>query len=170
MSEEYGPAPLTFGQMAVWRDIDALPRSRWQEANWVFTVDVPAEAGVAQVRAALNRLAERHGSLRTTYDVSDPEHPTQTLRRIEELPLGFEVVALESAEAVQEVSDRLRDTPFDLRSERPYRAVLAERPGARTLLIGKHHIAADGWSMDLLSEELTAMLHGQDDTLPPPSE
>lgn len=170
MSEERGPAPLTFGQLLVWRDIQTVPRSRWHEANWVFRVDVPLEVSLPSVRAALDRLAERHGSLRTTYDLSDLEHPTQSERGLEELPLDFEIVTLESTEAVEDASVRFRARPFDLKSERPYRALLVNTPGARTLLISKHHIAIDSWSMDLLTVELTAMFHGNDDALPPPSE
>ncbi len=62
MSEERGPAPLTFGQLQVWRDIQTMPRSRWHEANWVFRVDVPPEVSLPSVRTALDRLAERHPS------------------------------------------------------------------------------------------------------------
>lgn len=171
MSEEHsGPAPLSFGQMSVWRDLDALPRSRWHEPNWVFTVEVPAEVSVADVRVAVDRLAERHGVLRTTYDVSDPARPTQLVRQLAELPLDFEAVTLESAAAVEQASARIRLTPFDLRAERPYRALLVDSPGARTLLICKNHIAVDAWSMELLSAELTLMLNGDDHALPAPSE
>ncbi|MEO6500498.1 MAG: condensation domain-containing protein [Jatrophihabitantaceae bacterium] len=171
MSEhESVPAPLTFGQLVVWRDVDALPRSRWHEGNWVFSADVPAGVGAASVRAAVDRLAERHGVLRTTYDVSDPARPTQRVRELAELPLDFQTVSLDSAAAVQEASERLRLVPFDLRSQRPYRALLVDSPGARTLLISKHHIAVDAWSMGLLSAELTMMFDGADDALPPLSE
>jgi hypothetical protein len=167
---EHESAPLTFGQLVVWRDVDALPRSRWHEANWVFSTDVPAGVGVASVRAAVDRLAERHGVLRTTYEVSDPARPRQRMRDLAELPLDFEVVTLDSAAAVEQASARLRLEPFDLRSQRPYRALLVDSPGARTLLISKHHIAVDAWSMGLLSAELTMMFDGDDDALPEPSE
>lgn len=170
MSEEYGPAPLTFGQLGVWRDIEELPRSRWHEPNWVSRVTVPTGVSVPDIRAALDRLAERHGGLRTTYDVSDPKHPTQSLRKLEELPLDFEVVTAESAQAIEEIAISLRGQPFDLRSERPYRALLVEAPAARTLLLSKHHMVADAWSSDLLNAELTAMFTGNDAELPPPSE
>lgn len=170
MSDKYGPAPLTFGQLGLWRDIDALPRSRWHEPNWVAAVAVPPEVSVPSIRAALDRLAERHGGLRTTYEVSDPEHPTQSLRELEELPLDFEVVTAESAQAIEKIATSLRAQPFDLRSERPYRAVLVDAPAARKLLFSKHHIAADAWSMDLLTAELTTMFSGNDADLPAPSE
>ena len=170
MSEHAGPAPLTFGQMSLWRDIDALRRPHWQELNWVFPVDVPAGVSEAAVREALERMTERHASLRTVYDVSDPVHPTQVVRSRQELPLEFETVTLDSAEAVAAASAELRARPFDIRSERPIRALLANTPGSRTLLISKHHIAADGWSMGLLADELTAMLTGNEQALPPPSE
>jgi hypothetical protein len=164
------PAPLTFGQLVVWRDVDALPRSRWHEGNWVFSTDVPAGVGAADVRAAVDRLAERHGVLRTTYDVSDPARPTQRVRELAELPLDFEAVTLDSAAAVEQASAQLRLEPFDLRSQRPYRALLVDSPGARTLLISKHHIAVDAWSVELLSAELAMMFDGNDDALPAPSE
>lgn len=165
-----GPAPLSFGQMSLWRDIDALPRSRWQETNWLFPVDVPAGVSEAAVRDALERMTERHAGLRTTYDVSDPAQPTQSVRELGELPLDFQAATFDSAEAVEQASARLKAQPFDLRSERPFRALLAQLDGSRRLLISKHHIAVDAWSMGLLADELTAMLTGDEQALPPPSE
>lgn len=170
MTEHAEPAPLTFGQMSLWRDIDALPRSRWQETNWVFSVDVPAGVSEDAVRQALEQMTERHAGLRTVYDVRDPANPAQLVRSRQELPLEFETVALDSAEAVAPVSAELKARPFDLRLERPFRALLARTPGSRTLLISKHHIAVDAWSMGLLAEELTAMFTGDEQALPPPSE
>ncbi len=170
MTEHAGPAPLTFGQMSLWRDIDALPRSRWQETNWVFEVDVPPGVSEDTVRQALERMTERHAGLRTVYDVSDPANPAQLVRPREELPLEFQTVALDSAEAVTAAAAELKARPFDLRTERPFRALLAQAPGSRTLLISKHHIAVDAWSMGLLADELTAMFTGDEQALPPPSE
>lgn len=170
MTEHAEPAPLTFGQMSLWRDIDALPRSRWQEANWVFSVDVPAGVSEDAIRNALERMTDRHAGLRTSYDVSDPQNPRQLVRSRHELPLEFETVTLDSAEAVAAASAQLKARPFDLRSERPFRALLAATPDSRTLLISKHHIAVDAWSMELLADELRAMLTGNGQALPPPSE
>ncbi|MEO6500497.1 MAG: condensation domain-containing protein [Jatrophihabitantaceae bacterium] len=167
---ESGPAPLTFGQMSLWRDIDALPRSRWQETNWVFEVDVPTGVSEDTIRQALERMTERHAGLRTVYDVSDPANPAQLVRSRTELPLEFETVTLASAEAVTAAAAELKARPFDLRTERPFRALLAGAPGCRTLLISKHHIAVDAWSMGLLADELTAMFTGDEQALPPPSE
>jgi hypothetical protein len=164
------PAPLTFGQLSMWRELDALPRSRWHEVNWVSSTDVPAGVDAASVRAAVDRLAERHSALRTTYDVSDPAHPTQRVRELGELPLNFDTVSLDSAQALEQASTRLWREPFDLRSERPCRALLVDSPGARTLLIAMHHLAADAGSMGLLSAELTLMFNGDDAALPAPSE
>ena len=72
-------APLTFGQMSVWRDIAGLPRARWQEANIFHSFDFPKPVSRRQLCQVLTELDAKHESLRTVYDIDDPAEPRQRL-------------------------------------------------------------------------------------------
>jgi hypothetical protein len=60
-STELSEAPLTFGQLSVWRDIDRLPRARWQEANMSNTFGFPEPVSRRRLCQALTRLQAKHG-------------------------------------------------------------------------------------------------------------
>ncbi|MGD7653678.1 MAG: amino acid adenylation domain-containing protein [Verrucomicrobiales bacterium] len=58
------------------------------------------------------------------------------------------------------VLKRFATRPFDLESEPPIRALLIQRPDHRHILaVCAHHIAADGWSMRILTAELGRIYH-----------
>ncbi|HEV2638606.1 MAG TPA: amino acid adenylation domain-containing protein [Actinocrinis sp.] len=116
------------------------------------------------LRGAVGDLVERHEMLRTTF-AGDSSGVYQTVRS--DLPLPFELRdlgPLAGDEPATEAEDRLGraaraavDRPFALADEPPLRVVLL-RTGAdeHHLLIVVHHLAADGWSMRLLLDELSA--------------
>ncbi|MET0763892.1 MAG: condensation domain-containing protein [Blastococcus sp.] len=148
-------APLSFGQLSVWRDIDRLPRARWHEANSVLAVDVPPAASCADVRAALHRIAELHPALRTLYHLRDPRSPFQRVVADAELPLEHG-----ETDDCAGLSDVLAGQAFDLTGQLPVRAVLARHPGGRRLLLAKHHIAVDASATAVLEADLRTLLGG----------
>ncbi|WSK77939.1 amino acid adenylation domain-containing protein [Amycolatopsis sp. NBC_01286] len=88
--------------------------------------------------AALGDVAERHEVLRTIFPSVDGE-PHQVV-------LAGWRPELTAPEA----------RPFDLTCEPPFRASLvADAPDDHVLLLTLHHIAADGWSMGPLVDDLT---------------
>src|SRR5829696_591398 len=60
-------APLTFGQLPVWRSLQALPVPRRLEGNVPRTWPVPVDPTPAQVALAWHALVIRHESLRTLF-------------------------------------------------------------------------------------------------------
>ncbi|MBK1838042.1 amino acid adenylation domain-containing protein, partial [Azospirillum sp. YIM B02556] len=120
-------------------------------------------------------IVDRHEVLRTSYPARDGEaeqrlHPAA--------PPDIRWTDLSALEAVER-DRRLEDlaeteaaTPFDLEASPPVRlrlVRLAEEEHA--LFLTLHHIAADGWSVNLLVEEFAALYaarrQGQDAGLPP---
>ncbi|HEX7309437.1 amino acid adenylation domain-containing protein, partial [Lentzea sp.] len=98
------------------------------------------------LRLALVDLVERHEPLRTVFPAHDGE-PYQ-----EVLSADVDLVPVE-ASRLEEAATR----PFDLRTEPPLRAYLAEEDADRhVLLLVLHHIAADGWSVAPLLRDLSA--------------
>ncbi|WP_461035558.1 amino acid adenylation domain-containing protein, partial [Streptomyces mayteni] len=129
------------------------------------TVEGPLDSGL--LGRAFAVVAERHPMLRLRIDddhqrVVPPEpHPA---------PSWYEVRDADRPLAALE--EALCNGPFDLAVEAPVRAVLVrERADVAQLLLLLHHAAADGYSLNVLSEELwsvyTALAHARAPELPP---
>ncbi|MEV7126763.1 amino acid adenylation domain-containing protein [Streptomyces sp. NPDC093260] len=119
------------------------------------------------LRLALQDVIDRHEPLRTVYRTADGE-PHQVLLDHRTWQPGFwEVRDCEP----DRLDERLRaeaDRPFDLSAELPLRALLL-RTGAEehVLMLNFHHIAADGWSVDLLFSDLATAFAARSAGQPP---
>ena len=118
---------------------------------------------------ALAGLVARHPMLRVRFlaDVTTPRQvivpPAAAAISLEVRPLSGELTTLE---------EQLCNTPVDLTRQPPLRAVLAEeRPDRLHLILVLHHAAADGFSLNLLSEQLwadySALVTGRTSTVLP---
>jgi hypothetical protein len=150
--------PLTYGQLSAWRDACRLSRGRWHEANIFHTFDLPRPVTSEQLRQALDQLTAKHESLRTVYDLTDPAVPRQRVLPVEPIGTALTTIPLSSGRAAA-LQTELRERPFDLSTDRPFR-VLALAHGAEITRISfcLHHIACDGWSLGLLVMDLLALL------------
>ncbi|WP_371673832.1 amino acid adenylation domain-containing protein [Streptomyces sp. NBC_00289] len=113
---------------------------------------------------ALAGLAERHGMLRMRIDDAGTG-PVQRLAAPAPLPTWYEVREC-GAEQVADLETAVCNQPFDLSTEPPVRAVLLrQEPALAHLLLVVHHAAADGYSLNVLAEELwssyTALWRGE---------
>ncbi|WP_103515212.1 condensation domain-containing protein [Streptomyces sp. SM10] len=153
------PAPLSYGQLSVWRDVRELSRGRWHEANtqtfWPLAED--AEYGAAEVENAVLTLVGRHESLRTAYVLTDPFAPAQrVLPFLERVDRG--VVECGPHE-FDDVVARLAAEPFDLRAAPSWRfRVLTHGGRPRVVVLVQHHITADGWSNGILEADFRTAL------------
>ncbi len=114
---------------------------------------------------ALAGLAERHDMLRLRIDDSGTG-PVQRPAPAAPLSTWYEVREC-GAEQVADLETALCNQPFDLSAEPPIRAVLLQQErGLAHLLLVVHHAAADGYSLNVLAEELwssyTALWRGDD--------
>ena len=155
-----GPrVPLSFGQQRLW----FLEKLRQGDPEYTVPLflTVPADIDEATVRSALNALAARHEVLRTRYVLEDSE-PFQVIdppAPVALRTLDGEPTALFRAELT---------LGFDLENGPVWRALLVRRPdGEGTLLVTAHHIACDGRSMVVLSDEFKRLCAGEE--LPAPS-
>ena len=121
--------------------------------------------------AALEALVDRHEALTTCF----AEVGGRAVARRGQLPSGLPVVdlsALEKSDADRERQGRVATEaarPFDLERGPLVRWTLLRTGSARhRLLLTVHHIAADGWSLERILEELTE-LYGQAAGGPPVS-
>jgi amino acid adenylation domain-containing protein len=165
---EPGPAPLSFAQERIWFLARLAPESPAYNIARSFALRGPLDR--AALERSVREIVRRHEALRTTFAATGATlvqriaaEPCVQMPTVE---LGGLPASLGEAE-----SERLRhaeaERPFDLESGPLVRTVLLRSgPGERTLLLTIHHIVADGWSMDLLFRELSALYAGA--SLPEP--
>ncbi|HEX6339810.1 amino acid adenylation domain-containing protein [Umezawaea sp.] len=155
-----GPrVPLSFGQQRLWF-LEKL-RAGDPEYTVPLFLTVSAETDEATVRRALNALAVRHEVLRTRYVLEDGE-PYQVI----DPPAPVEL-RTRTGDPVTLFRDELA-LGFDLERGPVWRALLVRHAdGGGTLLVTAHHIACDGRSMVVLSDEFTRLCAGEE--LPAPT-
>src|SRR5919197_3181940 len=145
--------PLTAAQAELLALDRRTPRPRVCNLSYAVRIDGPLD--VAMLADAFAGVVRRHEPLRTTYDgdeavVGEGEGVDLTPRPVQDLE---EAAALAEAE---------REAGFDLAREGPLRASLLRLGEERhVLLLTLHHVAADGWTLRLLSEELSRRYAGE---------
>ncbi|GAA0682443.1 hypothetical protein GCM10010193_40280 [Kitasatospora atroaurantiaca] len=158
MTTDDSMAPLTFGQLSVWRVLQTYPLDRWSETYIVAALPTPPLSSFDKVEEAVNRLSERHESLRTNF-VDTASGPRQVVRPHRRVHVqSIEKPGATSAEAL-EIAWQLAARRFDWESEFGFRfAVLTDRGKPTHVLIVLDHIVADGFGFRRLRAELSAML------------
>ena len=157
--ERTGALPLSFAQERLWF-IDQL-----EPGSAVYNIPVARHLGGALDQAALERslgeIVRRHESLRTVFKEVDGS-PVQVVA-----PFGGFTLPVEDlsglSEADREAAVRQRTgeearRAFDLAAGPLFRATLLRlHAEEHVLLLSMHHIVSDGWSMDVLFRELSAL-------------
>ncbi|MGW4943412.1 non-ribosomal peptide synthase/polyketide synthase [Actinoplanes sp. NPDC004185] len=163
------PLPLSFSQQRLW----FLDRFQPGEAeyNSAFAMRLSGPLDLPALPAAVRALATRHESLRTTFDDIDGA-AVQVVHPVPDLYVPL--VDLASGADLEQVLYESYSVPFDLRTGPLFR-VTVFRLGEQehVLLLAAHHIITDGWSMGVLTEDLTALYeaahHGIPSDLPEPA-
>ena len=118
--------------------------------------------------SALQKIAVRHGVLRTRFVADDQG---RRLQQVGNEPLTIKHHRLVSgglaARAFQEALINEINTPFDLSHDYPTRVVIFDAEEHRAVLLLFHHIAVDGWSVDILCRELALLCRADASELPP---
>ncbi|TCP59320.1 amino acid adenylation domain-containing protein [Tumebacillus sp. BK434] len=148
-----------------------LPLSFAQERLWFFeqlqpgtaayhipsAVRLEGQLDLERLTASLQAIVDRHEALRTTFTEVEGQ-PRQVVQ--EAMPIALGRIGEQELEA-----EAAR--PFDLEKGPLLRAALVQHGEAEhTLLLTLHHLVADGWSMDVLIRELTALYGNAVHTLP----
>ena|GEM_PF-1264499 len=166
-----GEAPLSFAQQRLWfleqmGDIGAaytLP----------LTLELRGKLDVPALEAAIIEVVRRHQVLRTVFRAANG-HPKAVL-----LPArGFRLIVedlTDAEDALDLARYRLRrdaERPFDLANDLLLRGRLVRLADDHHLLaLTAHHAAADGWSLSILGEEISAAyrrVRGNGSAEPPP--
>ncbi|WP_129645515.1 non-ribosomal peptide synthetase [Peristeroidobacter agariperforans] len=155
--------PTSWAQQRLWF-IDELEGGS-TAYNMAFPLRLKGALDEGALQKALDEIVQRHEMLRTVF-VAGPNGPTQEISpegrfSLVKIDLAGAAKSSESAEAAV-LAERQRELhqPFSLSSGPLIRGRLL-RLGAQqhVLLITIHHIAADGWSLGVLVEELKQLYH-----------
>ncbi|MEO3855700.1 condensation domain-containing protein [Acrocarpospora sp. B8E8] len=141
-------APLSTGQERLWFLSAFDPEDTSYHVPWCVWLRGPVRPEL--LAGAFTRIAARHEVLRARFRMTGAG-PRQFI-----LPPG--PVTLERRELLGDpavVVDAFVNRPFDLEMEPPWRVALLRVVDDHMLLcIVLHHIAADGWALDVLMREL----------------
>ncbi|MFI6146440.1 amino acid adenylation domain-containing protein [Streptomyces sp. NPDC051109] len=131
-------------------------------AAWRFTG--PLE--VAALSAAIGDLVARHEQLRVVFSHEDGVPAQRVLPA--DAAAGLDVVDLPPAvreggpEAIAEAVREVALRPFDLAAAPPFRATLLRIAAEdHVLVLAMHHIVSDGWSLDILTGDLSTCYHAR---------
>ena len=150
--------PLSYAQERLWF-IEQL-EGRTPIFNLLGVVNLTGRLDTAALERSLNRVVERHESLRTRFAEADGV-PVQVV--LDERPIKLAVTAVEAPAAggrqaaVRRFIGDEAAQPFDLAGEPLLRArLLRFDDDHHTLILTVHHIVSDGWSVGVLIREVVA--------------
>ncbi|WP_434695427.1 non-ribosomal peptide synthase/polyketide synthase [Pseudomonas sp. Z1-14] len=169
---EEGVSPANLPIPEVRSGFEHVPLSYAQERQWFLwqmdrhssayhipsALRLKGQLDVPALERSFNAVVERHESLRTTF----AEHGEQTVQIIHQhMPLSIAVEALPAGSTVSQ-DERIKACvegqtarPFDLRQGPLLRVSLLKiAEDDHVLVLIQHHIIADGWSMQVLVDEL----------------
>ena len=146
-------APLTEAQLEIW-----LSAQLGDEAscayNESFTLHLRGTLHEQVLRASLNDLLSRHGALRATVV---PESNSLRFGSATQFPISFEDLssAVDAESRLSRIKHKEARTPFDLINGPVIRARLIRLESQHhALVITGHHMFCDGWSTNVLLDEL----------------
>jgi amino acid adenylation domain-containing protein/FkbM family methyltransferase len=151
--------PLSHAQERLWL-LDQLETDR-SVYNIVAGMRWQGPLSISSLEQAIFEIVRRHESLRTTFELRDGG-PVQVAHpfAFHPIPLidvsGFPEPAREMA--ITTLAKQEASTAFDLRQGPLLKiSLFTAGPCDHTLVAFVHHIVSDGWSMGVLTRELTAL-------------
>jgi amino acid adenylation domain-containing protein len=157
--DDSGPIPLSCAQQGMWL-IDRM-MSKQPLYNIARALQIKGALNVEALGAAFRSIVARHDTMRTTFDLQDDE-PAQSINCARDFELAtVDLRSTPPSDRTRRLKDELEQgarATFDLARDLMLRATLLRVDEEEyVLLLVTHHIAADGWSMQLLFRELSAL-------------
>ena len=163
--------PLAPQQRGLWFLQQLRPGS--SEYNLQIALRLRGPLAVPCLRDALNLLVQRHEPLRTRIAADTAGVPRQFVSAPTPIPLLAEhtPAAADGSQLIGEILRQEVRHPFDLAGEWPMRVRLVELgPDDHLLVLTFNHLAMDGVSLGIVSDELTrayaALAAGEPVSLP----
>ncbi|WP_330242055.1 amino acid adenylation domain-containing protein [Streptomyces sp. NBC_00525] len=169
MSNQAVESYLTHGQKRLWFLHQMDPDD--PSYNIPLVLRLTGELSPPALRAAFDSVAARHAALRSRFPAEDG-NPAALVEEPGPVPVEFHDLRGAADRPAPLIAERTNQ-PFDL-ARGPLLRVTLLRTGdtEHVLCVVLHHIVADGWSLNVLRDELaahyTAHLRGEDAGLPAP--
>jgi amino acid adenylation domain-containing protein len=148
--------PLSFAQQRLWL-IDQITANN-SVYNVTLAYRMTGDLDIEMFSQSLNAIAQRHESLRTTFNIID-QQPVQSF--VGNLEIDLPIIDLrsltvnEQKQELGKISEIEAKTPFDLSQSPLLRAKLVRlAPDDHVFFLTMHHIICDGWSLDIFFREL----------------
>jgi hypothetical protein len=163
-------APFIWGQVAIWDVIKWLPPEQRYTLNHCAVIPVPGGSSMADLARAIQVLIERHDALHTYYLAVD----TELVQRV--LGSGVLHIAIhktvngDTDDTARRISLDISSRSFDSAAELPLRlaVVVDDDVAPAVLAVVADHMALDGWSFEIVLDELRTLLADPTGaTLPP---
>ncbi len=169
-AKRHQPLPLSFAQQRLWFLDQLEPNNPLYNVPYIVRMKGPLQADLLE--KCLQRIVQRHESLRTTFGMFNDE-PIQIIAP--ELNVPMERTDLSSLplderedEARRRVIEEVK-RPFDLKTGPLLRASLFHLDVEdHALILNTHHIISDRWSLGVLSQELGSIYEALAANLPSP--
>jgi amino acid adenylation domain-containing protein len=170
-AEEAYAFPLSFAQRRLWFLQQLEPSGA--AYNVPFAARLSGRLDASALERALNEIVRRHEILRTTFELLD-EEPAQVVSAPKHFTLPLldlsALTAGEREDHARRLASEEASRPFDLARAPPLRLKLIRLcETEHVLLLTMHHIVSDGWSIGVLTRELSllyaAYLHGAESPL-----
>ncbi|MBA6304371.1 non-ribosomal peptide synthase/polyketide synthase [Colwellia sp. MB02u-14] len=151
--------PLSFSQQRMWF-IEQMSGTG-SSYNMPMAVRFDGQLNLNYVNKAINEIIKRHEILRTTYQDNDGE-----LEQIVQsfAPLTMKIIELnyldesEKSVTLHEVINAHATETFALDADLMIRALVVKlTQDSHVLMVNMHHIASDGWSMNILLNEFASL-------------
>ncbi|MGO3669777.1 MAG: amino acid adenylation domain-containing protein [Vreelandella alkaliphila] len=158
--QRQGDIPLSEGQRSLWLTWQLDPQSAGY--NMAGALHLKGALDPSSLNAALEALVQRHDILRTYYPLSETGGPVQRLARDWHPELICNDIpgdaAVEQEQVLHDALTQLARQPFDLEQAPPLTVALYRLSAEHHVLaIVQHHIAGDGWSVQVLIDDLCAL-------------
>ncbi|KXK61574.1 non-ribosomal peptide synthetase [Micromonospora rosaria] len=145
---------MSFGQERIWFTEQLTPGTSGYVVYATSRLRGPLEPDL--VRTALDEVAARHDSLRMRFLENDRGEPVVEVLETVRVPFTL-AEAVDEATARMLVAEWVR-TPFDLTAAPLLRALVVRlADDDHVLHLDMHHIVSDGWSMNLLLNEVATV-------------
>ena len=159
LADRGGPLPLSFAQQRLWfLEKMGLTGNAY---HMPLALHMKGQLDRPTLQTSLNQLVARHEPLRTRFEEQDGT----PIQRIDApFTVDLALIDLSLIPPEQQAIDlhaqlqQINKHPFNLETEPPIRAQLfALSETDHVLLILLHHIASDGWSLTVLTQDLSAL-------------
>ncbi|KAF7770033.1 hypothetical protein PCIT_a2979 [Pseudoalteromonas citrea] len=149
--------PLSFAQQRLW----FIEQYEQGSAAYTVPIALTLKVNTTSFTQAVKCIVERHQVLRTCFDdQSNPEKVLLNIRSADEFTPVITKVAQQDWRS--HISHDMQYV-FDLTKELPVRLSIYQGCSEVAALINIHHIAFDGWSVDILLKELELLLAPEDE-------